>query len=148
MKLLLDTNVISEVTRPQPDEQVMLWLNSLDEDRTFISVASLAELSRGVALLPAGRRREALAHWLTQDLPSRFEGRVIAIDPEVAGIWGKLMARAAQSGFVLSVMDGFFAATAEAHGLVLATRNVKDFAPLGIQLFNPWTDEVGKTVHG
>lgn len=141
MNVLLDTNVLSEVRRPAPDAKVLAWLDTIDEDRTFISVASIAELRRGIALMDDGRRREALAGWLAADLPARFAGRILPIDPAIAARWGDLMAQARQSGFALSVMDGFFAATALNRELVLATRNTKDFAPLGLQLLNPWTDE-------
>lgn len=141
MKVLLDTNVLSEVRRPAPDPKVLAWLDAIDEDRAFISVASIAELKRGMALMDSGRRREALAAWLAEDLPARFAGRIVPIDSGIAERWGDLMAQARQSGIALSVMDGFFAATALAHELVLATRNTKDFAPLGVPLFNPWTDE-------
>jgi predicted nucleic acid-binding protein len=141
MNVLLDTNVLSEVRRPAPDPKVLAWLDTIDEDRAFISVASIAELRRGIALMDDGRRREALAAWLAEDLPARFAGRILPIDPAIAGRWGDLMAQARQSGFALSVMDGFFAATALDRELVFATRNTKDFAPLGVPLLNPWTDE-------
>ncbi|WP_298245395.1 type II toxin-antitoxin system VapC family toxin [uncultured Bradyrhizobium sp.] len=138
MNLLLDTNVLSEVQRPTPSPQVLAWLHTIDEDRAFISVASIAELRRGIALLEDGRRRTALAAWLAHDLPARFAERVLPIDPAVAEHWGDLMAQSRRSGIALSVMDGFFAATALAHGLTLVTRNVKDFAACGVTLFNPW----------
>jgi predicted nucleic acid-binding protein len=141
MKVLLDTNVLSEVRRPAPDPKVLAWLDTIDEDRAFISVASIAELRRGIALMDDGRRREALAAWLAVDLPARFSGRILPIDPAIAERWGDLMAQSRREGFALSVMDGFFAATALVSELVLATRNTKDFAPLGVPLFNPWTDE-------
>ncbi|WP_050632125.1 type II toxin-antitoxin system VapC family toxin [Bradyrhizobium viridifuturi] len=141
MNVLLDTNVLSEVRRPAPDPKVLAWLDTIDEDRAFISVASIAELRRGIALMDDGRRREALSAWLAEDLPARFARRILSIDPAIAGRWGDLMAQARQSGFALSVMDGFFAATALDRELVLATRNTKDFAPLGVPLLNPWTDE-------
>jgi toxin FitB len=141
MKVLLDTNVLSEVRRPAPEPKVLAWLDTIDEDRAFISVASIAELKRGIALMEDGRRRAALATWLAVDLPGRFSGRILPIDPAIAERWGDLMAQSRRSGFALSVMDGFFAATALVGELVLATRNTKDFAPLGVRLFNPWTDE-------
>ena len=75
MNLLLDTNVLSEVRRPAPDRKVLGWLDDVDEDRVFISVASIAELKRGVALMDDGRRRDALIAWLNDDLPARFAGR-------------------------------------------------------------------------
>jgi toxin FitB len=141
MNRLLDTHVLSEVRRPAPDPKVLAWLDALDEDRAFISVASIAELRRGVALMDEGRRRAALAAWLARDLPARFAGRILPIDPAVAERWGDLMAQARASGLALCAIDGFFAATALAHQLVLVTRNTKDFAPLGVPVFNPWTDQ-------
>ena len=141
MNVLIDTNVLSEVRRPAPDAKVLGWLDGLDEDRAFISVASIAELRRGIALMDDSRRRTALAAWLTQDLPSRFAGRVLSIDSAIAECWGDLMAKAHKSGLALSAMDGFFAATALVNELVLATRNTKDFVALGLSMFNPWTGE-------
>lgn len=140
MNLLLDTNVLSEVRRPTPSPKVLAWLDTIDEDRAFISVASIAELRRGIALLDDGRRRAALAAWLAHDLPARFVERVLPIDRAVAERWGDLMAQSRRSGVALSVMDGFFAATALANDLMLVTRNVKDFAAFGVPLLNPWGD--------
>lgn len=140
MNLLLDTNVLSEVQRPAPSPRVLAWLDMIDEDRAFISVASIAELRRGIALLEDGRRRTALAAWLAHDLPERFAGRILPIGPAIAERWGDLMAQSRRSGIALSVMDGFFAATALTSDLALVTRNVKDFASLGVKLLNPWDD--------
>ena len=140
MNLLLDTNVLSEVQRPAPSPKVLSWLDTIDEDRAFISVASIAELRRGIALLEDGRRRAALAAWLAHDLPERFAGRTLSIDHAVAERWGDLMAQSRRSGVALSVMDSFFAATALANNLMLVTRNVKDFAVVGVPLLNPWDD--------
>ena len=139
MRLLLDTNVLSEVTRPAPDARVMEWLDGLDEDRSFISVVSIAEIRRGVALMDEGRKREALAEWLTRDLPQRFEQRVLPVDEPVALAWGDLMGLAKRRGRGLSSMDGLIAATAIARRLTLATRNTKDFEGFGVELFDPWT---------
>ncbi|SFU22412.1 type II toxin-antitoxin system VapC family toxin [Mesorhizobium sp. YR577] len=138
MRLLLDTNVLSEVTKPNPDAHVLEWLDSLDEDRSFISVVSIAEIRRGVALMVNGRKRDSLAEWLAEDLPQRFEHRVLAVDEPVALAWGDLMGLAKRRGRGLSSMDGLIAATAIAQKLVLATRNIKDFEGFGIELFNPW----------
>ncbi|MGJ4927662.1 type II toxin-antitoxin system VapC family toxin [Bradyrhizobium sp. HKCCYLS2038] len=141
MNFLLDTNVLSEVRRPAPERRVIGWLDAVDEDRVFISTASLAELRRGVEIMEAGRRRTALGAWLSHDLPQRFAGRILAIDQAVAMRWGDLMAAGHRRGIALSVMDGFFAATASVHGLTLVTRNVKDFAATGTPLFNPWDEQ-------
>ncbi|MCW2225505.1 putative nucleic acid-binding protein [Bradyrhizobium japonicum] len=139
MNLLLDTSVLSEVQRPAPCPRVLAWLDTVDEDRTFISVASIAELRRGIALLDDGRRRAALAAWLAHDLPARFAQRILPIDHAVAERWGDLMAQSRRTGVALSVTDGFFAATAFANNLTLVTRNVKDFTAFGVPLLNPWS---------
>ena len=140
MSLLLDTNVLSEVQRPVPSQKVLGWLDAVDEDRVFISVASIAELRRGIALMDVGRRRAALAAWIANDLPARFAERILPIDRAVAECWGDLMAQSRRSGVALSVMDGFFAATALARDLTLATRNVRDLVSFGVPLFNPWDE--------
>jgi predicted nucleic acid-binding protein len=135
---LLDTNVLSEVTKPSPDTNVLGWLDRLDEDRTFISVVSIAEIRRGVALMDEGRRRDSLTEWLARDLPQRFEQRVLPVDEAVALAWGDLMGVAKRRGRGLSSMDGLIGATAVAQSLTLATRNIKDFDGFGIDLYNPW----------
>jgi predicted nucleic acid-binding protein len=138
VSFLIDTNVVSEWVRPQPDRNVISWLAEVDEDRVFISVISFAEIRRGIEMLPTGRRRERLATWLAEELPLRFEERILDIDRHVAETWGVVMARGQKIGLTLGSMDAFVAATAEAHGLTLVTRNVKDFQRLGISLLDPW----------
>jgi predicted nucleic acid-binding protein len=135
---LLDTNLVSEWTKPRPDPGVIEWLAMADEDRLFISVVTLAELRHGIERLPSGARRKRLDAWLNDELPARFEGRTLPIDTETAHAWGRLMARAQTTGRTLAAMDGFIAATATRHELTLVTRNVADFEALGIRLENPW----------
>jgi toxin FitB len=98
MDFLLDTNVISEWVEPQPDRNVVAWLAEVDEDRVFVSVISLAEIRHGIELMPAGLRRRRLTQWLVQELPLRFENRVLAIAPMVADNWGVVMARSQKAG--------------------------------------------------
>ena len=138
MKFLLDTNILSEATKPRPEIRVLEWLDGLGEDRAFISIVSMAEIRRGVALMDSGRKRDALAEWLARDLPQRFERRVIPVDEPVALAWGDLMGLAKRNGRGLSSMDGLIAATAIAHDLTLATRNTRDFEGFGIRLLDPW----------
>jgi predicted nucleic acid-binding protein len=138
VSFLIDTNVLSEARRPEPDSRVLEWLDRLDEDRAFISVISLAEIRRGVALMEKGRRRDALAEWLARDLLERFAGRILAVDEKTAFAWGDLMAEAKRRGIGLASMDGLLAAAALAHDLTLVTRNLSDFQDLGVKLFDPW----------
>jgi len=139
VRFLLDTNVVSEWVKPQPDPNVVTWLAEVDEDSVFLSVASFAEIRQGIEMMPAGQRRVRLMDWLTDELPARFEGRVLGIDQRITELWGIVMARGQKAGVPPGAMDVFFAATAEAHGLTLVTRNVRDFSPAMIPLLNPWT---------
>jgi len=137
---LLDTNVVSEWTRPRPDPRVVRWLADADEDRVFLSVLTVAELQRGVDLLPAGRRRDRLAAWLGTDLLERFASRVVDVTLDIAREWGAVTAAAERSGRRIGAMDAFFAATARARGLTLVTRNEADFVAVpGLTILNPWT---------
>lgn len=138
MNYLLDTNVVSEWTRPRPDAGVVTWLAEADEDRVFLSVITLAELRHGVERLPVGARRTRLDAWLRDELLERFEDRILSVDAVTADIWGRVVARAAAAGRALGAMDAFIAATAEQHALTLVTRNTSDFEASGIELLDPW----------
>ena len=141
MSFLLDTNVVSEWTKPRQNPGVVAFLSSQDESVLFLSVVTIAELRRGVSRLPDGARRDRLNHWLTYDLPARFEGRLLGIDGAVADAWGRLMARSEQVGRSMGAMDGWIAATASVHALTLVSRNVADFAAVLGRVENPWTAE-------
>ena len=141
MNYLLDTNVLSEVRRPRPDAGVLAWLDQVDEDRTFLSVVSIAEIARGVAIMPESARRSELGAWLEHDLSARFAGRLIQIDGAAALVWGQFMGLAKSKGFGLGVMDGWIAASAAVHGLTLVTRNTRDFENLPIELLDPWQSQ-------
>lgn len=138
MSFLLDTNVVSEWVRPRPDAGVIAWLDQADEDRLFLSVVTLAELRRGVERLEPGRRRQRLDEWLRDELPQRFESRVLPIDAGIAEVWGRLVAAGETAGRTIGVMDAFIGATAVAHDLTLVTRNVGDFKDATPAVLNPW----------
>lgn len=139
MSFLLDTNVVSEWVKPRPNPGVVAWLSEADEDGVFISVITLAELRYGIERMPAGNRRKRLDDWLCNELPLRFEDRVLPIDGATADTWGKIMARRRVAGRPMSVADAFIAATVEIHGLTLVTRNTADFAPTLKASVDPWT---------
>jgi predicted nucleic acid-binding protein len=141
MTFLLDTNLVSEWTKPLPNRGVMSWLNDVDEDRVFLSVVSLAELRSGVASLAAGRRREQLDVWLSVELPQRFEGRLLTIDAAIADQWGRVTAMAKAAGRPIHTMDAFLAATALVHDFVVVTRNTSDFEAAKVGVVSPWTDD-------
>jgi toxin FitB len=137
VSFLLDTNAVSEWVKPRPNPGLMDWMESADEDRVFMSVISLAELHYGVERMPAGNRRYRLEEWLQHELPLRFEDRILPIDGDIAGAWGRTVSRSEAVGRPIGAMDAFLAATAEIHRLTLVTRNVSDF-PLLKAVFNPW----------
>jgi len=138
MNFLLDTNAVSEWVKPRPNPGLMHWIESADEDRVFLSVISLAELRYGVERLPGGARRSRLEQWLRNELPLRFDGRILPVDPNVAEAWGKTVSRSEAMGRPIGAMDAFLAATAETHRLTLVTRNVSDFQTLKA-VVNPWS---------
>jgi predicted nucleic acid-binding protein len=138
MTYLVDTNVVSEWIRPQPNPNLVAWLDDVDEDRLYISVATFAEIRHGIELMAPGRRRQSLMRWLDEELADRFADRILPIDRAVAERWGVVMARASASGNSIATMDGFLAATAAIHNLTLVTRDAADFRGAGVSIFNPW----------
>jgi len=135
---LLDTNVISELVRPKPDDKVLRWVAEADESILFLSVLTLGEIRKGVQRLRAGRRRGRLESWLQVDLPSRFQDRILPIDAPIADRWGTVSAIAAAKGKPVPVIDGLLAATAFHHNLTLVTRNSSDVSGTGVATVNPW----------
>lgn len=135
---LLDTNCISEIVRINPSTPVLAWLEAADEDLLYLSVLTLGEIRKGVAVLPQSRRRTRLESWLQGEVRARFAGRILPIDEEVTHRWGVLAAKAKERGKSLSVIDGLLAATALQHNLSIVTRNESDFSGLGVQVVNPW----------
>ena len=135
---LLDTNVISELVKPQPESTVIDWIESVDQDILYLSVLTLGEIRKGVASLPATVRRASLEAWLNADLLLRFAGRILVVDHEVADRWGQITALALAANRPIPVIDGLLAATAIHYNLTLVSRNAKDFAATGVPLYNPW----------
>ena len=139
MSFLLDTNIVSEWTKPRPNAGVVKWLAEVDEGEVFLSVVTFAELRHGIERLAAGARRRRLDEWFCSELPSRFAGRIVGIDGAIADEWGRLVARREARGRPIHAMDALIAATAEVHDLTLVTRNTADFQMAVKSFFNPWT---------
>ena len=139
MSYLIDTNVISELRRKQPDENVVAWLAVRSTQTLFVSVLTLGEIRKGIETLGNDSvdtaRRQALSDWLEVDLPTFFMGRILSVDLPVTERWGRLLAQARRP---LPAIDSLLAATALQHNLTLVTRNVRDFAGLGLNVINPW----------
>jgi toxin FitB len=140
---LIDTNVLSELRRKQPDARVVAWFEGRPAQSLFLSVLTLGEIRKGIERLDEtqadGARRQSLSDWLERDLPLFFLGRVLSVDAAVASQWGHLQAKA---GGTLPAIDSLLAATALQHHLTLVTRNVRDFADMGVDLINPWSFEL------
>jgi toxin FitB len=135
---LLDTNVISELIKPQPDGNVLRWIAETDEAVLFLSVLTLGEIRNGIEKLNSGKRRGRLESWLTVDLRLRFQERILTIGEGIAQRWGALSATAAKKGRPVPVIDGLLAATALHHDLMLVTRNDGDIGGTGVPVLNPW----------
>jgi predicted nucleic acid-binding protein len=139
MNYLLDTCVISEYTRREPDLNIIHWVDELDESRLFLSAITIGEIKRGIDLLPAdSRRKQALALWLNNGLLERFTGRIYPITIEVMLRWGTLYAQLETSGQTISTMDSLISATALYHQACIVTRNEDHFRPTGVEIINPW----------
>ena len=139
MNYLLDTNAISEPMKARPNAGMLAWLGEVDEDSVFLSVVTITELRYGIERLASGRRRERLDGWLRKDLTSRFDGRILPVDLEIADACGRLVARSESSGRPMEPRDAFIAATAEVHRLTLVTRNASDFEAVVKTILTPWT---------
>ena len=135
MSYLLDTNIVSETVRRNPNKTVIAWLDPLPAEALFVSVLTLGEIRKGIEALTDKRRREKLRLWLEHELPAWFEGRVLPVDLAVADRWGRLLAEA---GRPVPSIDSLLAATALHHELRLVTRNAGDFDYPGLQVINPF----------
>lgn len=135
MSYLLDTNIVSETVRRNPNKAVIAWLDHLPSEALYVSVLTLGEIRKGIEALADRKRREKLRLWLEHELPAWFEGRVLPVDLAVADRWGRLLA---EVGRPVPTTDSLLAATALHHELRLVTRNSGDFDYPGLQVINPF----------
>ena len=135
---LIDTNVISEFVKPSPSPSVILWFQNVTPEALFASVMTIGEIRLGIENMPHGKRRTDLESWLETGLPAWFASNLLPITRTITDRLGRLTIHAKQKGMMLSTADGLIAATALEHDLALVTRNVRDFANLGIAVINPW----------
>lgn len=139
MKLLLDTNVLSELLRANPDAGVIAWFAAQHADALFVSAVTQAEMLFGAALLPGGRRRAQLEQHLHAMFDEDFARRVLPFDSDAARIYAGVVAGRRQAGRPISQVDAQIAAIALAQRASLVTRNVDDFEGCGLTLLNPFT---------
>lgn len=134
MKYLLDTNVISETIRKNPDIHVKNWFQMIPSEQLYISVLSLGEIRRGIEKTKDLPRKDFIAAWLENDLVSWFSDHVLSVSSEIADKWGYITAMDN-----LPAIDSLLAATALTHNMKLVTRNVADFERIpGLEIINPW----------
>ncbi len=136
--ILVDTNILSEAMRPQPDRAVESWLDAQPWDSLYVCTPVLAELRYGVERLSAGRRKRFLTEIVDRIENEFYRGRILSFDPVAAAHYGRLMAKREQQGRRLEQMDGLIAAIALTHGAIVATRDARDFADLGFEVVNPF----------
>lgn len=139
--IVLDTNVISELIRAQPDRRVLGWLDRYLWDEVYLTATTAAELRYGVARLPAGRRKTELAERVRRLTRERFARRVLPFDEEAADHYAKVVASREARGKPIGLADAQIAAICLNHGATLATRNTKDFIHIDIGIVNPWESE-------
>ncbi len=138
MGILLDTNVISEVMRPNPSGNVISWLNSHNNTGLFISSITIAEICYGLRILPEGQRRQSLQSRFEQFISQGFAKNIINFNEPAARAYAEIMGIRKEKGRPMSLPDGQITAIAKTNYLSLATRNITDFEGCGIELINPF----------
>nr|WP_300311471.1 type II toxin-antitoxin system VapC family toxin [Halomonas sp.] len=136
--ILLDTNVISEPLRREPEPRVIEWIDAQALETLYLSSITVAELRSGIALLPTGKRRAGLQENLEKRVLPLFAGRVLSFDLPCTQAYAELIAKAQKAGLAIAVADGFIAAIAAANGFSVATRDTGPFEAAGVPVINPW----------
>jgi predicted nucleic acid-binding protein len=134
LKFLVDANVLSERTKPDPSPRVVDWLRTNDRE-SVVNPIVLGELEYGVLLLPSGRRKRRLLDWFNEGIRTLD---VIAIDAETSNIWAKLLSDLSRKGRSMPLSDSLIAASALQHGLTVVTRNVAHYRYAGMRVVNPF----------
>ncbi len=137
MRVLLDTNILAELVKPKGNPAVKAALDEVSTANVFLSVLTVGEIVKGIALLAPGAKKRHLRKWLA-GLETQYAERVLPLDVETARIWGELTARNQKSGVVIPPTDGLLAATALRHGLHVMTRNTRHFEASGALVLDPW----------
>ena len=138
MNYLLDTCLISELSKSKPDKKVVDWVLSENEAGFYVSVLTFGELHKGIEKLPKSKKKDELRIWIEGELKDRFQNRIIGIDMRVSILWGKIQCVAEKKGKPMPAIDSLIAATGIAHDLIVVTRNVSDMEQSGVTLLNPW----------
>ncbi len=137
MNYLLDTCVISELVRATPNEKVINWINQIPDKRLFLSVITIGEIRKGITKLQNSNKKHQLTNWLNTLLED-YQARIYPVDLAVAESWGSIQGKAEDNGTPVATADSLIAAVAQAHNLIVVTRNEKDFSPTNVTILNPW----------
>lgn len=141
MIYLLDTNIVSETSKPRPNSEVVAWLESVSIRDTALSVITLGEIERGLINTPDLIRRQRLETWYRRELLPEFADQILDVTHSVMTEWARLVQTARSAGQTPGALDALIAATASAHGLTIVTRNTKHFEVLGVPTLNPCQEE-------
>lgn len=136
--IVVDTNVISEIMRPQPSPLVLNWLNAQNSNQLFVTTVTLAEIGYGLRVLPDGLRRSQLHSRFEQFIAQAFEERVLDFTASAARAYAEIMGHRKEIGHPMSLADGQIASIAHTHRFAVATRNTKDFEDCSLELINPF----------
>jgi len=136
--ILIDTNVISELWKAEPNPDVLAWMDAQAVETLYLSAVTVAELRFGVAAMPEGKRRSIYQARLEKEVLPAFTGHVLPFDLAASRAYADLMVSAKESGKAIGKADGYIAATACACGLMVATRDISPFEAAGLKLVNPW----------
>ena len=136
--VMIDTNIVSELMRAEPSADVLSWMDEQTPRELFLTAVTEAEVRTCIALLPEGRRRRGLAEACERAFGSLFAGRVLPFDSDAARTYAEIAAARRVLGRPVSQADCQIAAIARSRGMAVATRNVRDFEDMGIDIFNPW----------
>ena len=138
MNYLLDTCVVSELLKKDPDKKVLKWISEMDETSLYLSVLTFGEIHKGIEKLPQSKKKDRLHKWVNSDLRERFKNRILNFDLPSATKWGELEGKAELVGKPMSLIDGLISATGVVNDLIVVTRNTKDMEQSGVSLLNPW----------
>jgi len=134
LKVLLDTDVISQLTKETPHPRAYKWLTAVIDEDLYLSAISVEEIREGIEMMDPGQKKRRLDRWLTDEVLTDYTERILPIGIEVADLCGRILAAEEKKGFHPDVSDVYIAATARVHGMSLATLNRKDFERLGVEL--------------
>ena len=136
--IILDTNIVSELGKKEPNAGVLSWLEAQTDEPLFLTVISLAELRSGVMSLPEGKRRRELDAFVSFIIEDTYDGMILAFDHRAAEVYAHITATLKKAGRSVGAHDAMIASIALAHDASVATRNTKDFAPCGSKIINPF----------